>query len=79
MVELFITQTYLWMQCAASFEGCKMIMLKTNLYMSVQIMDNIKYSDDLFIDGHYQKINGLRCSVPKINGHENIDLPTSVI
>ena len=30
-----------------------MIMLKTNLYMSVQIMDNIKYSDDdLFIDGH---------------------------
>ena len=27
-----------------------MIMLKTNLYMSVQIMDNIKYSDDLFID-----------------------------
>ena len=56
-----------------------MIMLKTNLYMSVQIMDNIKYSDDLFIDGHYKKINGLRCSVPKINGHENIDLPTSVI
>ena len=56
-----------------------MIMLKTNLYMSVQIMDNIKYSDDLFIDGHYLKINGLRCSVPKINGHENIDLPTSVI
>ena len=53
MVELFITQTYLWMQCAASSEGCKMIMLKTNLYMSVQIMDNIKYSDDLFIDGHY--------------------------
>ena len=37
----------------ANFEGCKMIMLKTNLYMSVQIMDNIKYSDDLFIDGHY--------------------------
>ena len=53
-----------------------MIMLKTNLYMSVQIMDNIKYSDDLFIDGHYY---GLRCSVPNINGHENIDLPTSVI
>ena len=26
-----------------------------------------------------KKINGLRCSVPKINGHENIDLPTSVI
>ena len=56
-----------------------MIMLKTNLYMSVQTMDNIKYSDDLFIDGHYKKINGLRCSVRKINGHENIDLPTSVI
>ena len=37
----------------ANFEGCKMIMLKTNLYMSVQIMDNIKYSDGLFIDGHY--------------------------
>ena len=30
-----------------------MIMLKTNLDMSVQIMDNIKYSDDFFIDGHY--------------------------
>ena len=27
--------------------------LKTNLYISVQIMDNIKYSDDLFIDDHY--------------------------
>ena len=29
-----------------------MIMLKTNLDMSVQIMDNIKYSD-FFIDDHY--------------------------
>ena len=29
-----------------------MIML-TNLDMSVQMMDNIKYSDDFFIDGHY--------------------------
>ena len=30
-----------------------MIMLKTNHDMSVQIMDNIKHSDDFFIDGHY--------------------------
>ena len=30
-----------------------MIMLKTNLDMNVQLMDNIQNSDDFFIDGHY--------------------------
>ena len=30
-----------------------MKMLKTNLDMIEQIMDNIKYSDDFFIDGHF--------------------------
>ena len=67
-MELFITQTCLWMQCAASFEGCKMIMLKTNLDMSVQIMDNIKYSDDFFLMAIINKLMGLKCTVPKING-----------
>ena len=42
-----------------------MIMLKTNLYMSVQIMDNIKYSDDLFIDGHYKKNKWVKMVSPK--------------
>ena len=66
-MELLITQTCLWMKGAASFEGCKMIMLKTHLDMSVQIMDNIKYSDFLLM-AIINKLMGLRCSVPKING-----------
>ena len=46
-----------------------MIMLKTNLGMSVQIMDNIKYSDVFFLlMAIINKLMGLRCSVPKING-----------
>ena len=55
------------MKGAASFEGCKMIMLKTHLDMSVQIMDNIKCSDFLLM-AITNKLMGLRCSVPKING-----------
>ena len=45
-----------------------MIMLKTNLDMSVQIMDNIKCSDDFLLMPIFNKLMGLRCSVPKING-----------
>ena len=45
-----------------------MVMLKTNLDMSVQIMDNIKYSYDFFLlMAIKKKLMGLRCSVPKIN------------
>ena len=43
-----------------------MVMLKTNLDMSVQIMDNIKYSYDFFfIDGHYKEINGFKMFSPQ--------------
>ena len=45
-----------------------MIMLKTNLYMSVQIMDNIKYFDDFLLMAIINKLMGLRYSVPQING-----------
>ena len=45
-----------------------MIMLKTNLDMSVQIMDNIKYSDDFFLMAIINKLMGLNCTVLKING-----------
>ena len=45
-----------------------MIMLKTNLDRSVQIMDNIKYSDDFLLTAIINKLMVLRCSVPKING-----------
>ena len=45
-----------------------MIMLKTDLDMSVQIMDNNKYSDDFLLMAIINKLMGLRCSVPKING-----------
>ena len=45
-----------------------MIMLKTNLDISVQIMDNIKYSDDFFLMAIINKLMGLKCTVPKING-----------
>ena len=44
-----------------------MIMLKTNLDMNVQIMDNIQYSDFLLM-AIINKLMGIRCSVPKING-----------
>ena len=44
-----------------------MIMLKNNLDMSVQIMDNIKYSDDFLLMAIINKLMGLRCSVPKNN------------
>ena len=45
-----------------------MIMLKTNLDMSLQIMDNIKYPDDFLLMAIINKLTGLRCSVPEING-----------
>ena len=45
-----------------------MVMLKTNLDMSVQIMDNIKYSYDFFLlMAIIKKLMGLRCPVPQIN------------
>ena len=45
-----------------------MIILKINLDMSVEIMDNIKYSDDFLLMAIINKLMGLRCSVPKNNG-----------
>ena len=45
-----------------------MKMLKNNLDISVQIMDNIKYSDDFLLMAINNKLMGLRCSVPKNNG-----------
>ena len=45
-----------------------MIMLNTNLHMSVQIMDNIKYSDDFLLMAIIIKLMGLRCPVPQNNG-----------
>ena len=54
------------MKGAASFEGCKMIMLQTHLDMSVQIMDNVKYSEFLLM-AIINKLMGLRCSGSQIN------------